>query len=78
MTTNSICQGPRGHRDMAGSFHTGLKLTCLLLPFKWNNLAAHNAGVTVDNNWLSKSKSDQKQLYLFEAEVRCLKALAHT
>lgn len=47
VTTNSICQGQQVPILWPTIFATGCDITFAHTSFKWTNLAAHNAGVTV-------------------------------
>ena len=47
VTTNSISQGEQVARLWPLLLRNGLKITFAQTSFKWSNLAAHNAGVTV-------------------------------
>lgn len=47
VTTNSICQGQQASDIWPAVFGRGVELRFAHLPFKWQNLASHNAGVTV-------------------------------
>ncbi len=47
VSTNSICQGQQVPILWPEIFNTGHKIAFAHTSFKWNNLASHNAGVTV-------------------------------
>lgn len=47
VSTNSICQGHQVPLLWPALFATGHRIAFAHAPFKWANLAAHNAGVTV-------------------------------
>ena len=60
VTTNSICQGEQVYRFWPQCISGGVKISFAVTSFKWNNLAAHNAGVTVCIVGLSKRPSQAK------------------
>ena len=47
VSTNSICQGQQVPVLWPHLFHAGVEISFARTSFKWKNLAAHNAGVTV-------------------------------
>ena len=47
VTTNSVCQGQQASDIWPVVFPERVEILFAHLPFKWRNLAAHNAGVTV-------------------------------
>ncbi|MXU65921.1 class I SAM-dependent DNA methyltransferase [Oceanomicrobium pacificus] len=57
VTTNSICQGEQVYRYWPQCISEGIKISFAVTSFRWNNLAAHNAGVTVCIVGLSKNPS---------------------
>lgn len=61
VTTNSICQGQQVELLWPGLFKNNIELKFARTSFKWKNLAAHNAGVTVivialGSNTIKKAK----------------------
>ena len=63
VATNSICQGRQVSALWPLIFETGNKILFAHTSFKWNNLASHNAGVTVAIIGLSKETGRRR---LFE------------
>ena len=63
VTTNSICQGQQATEIWPVAFSEGVEIGFAHLPFKWSNLAAHNAGVTVIIVGLAKSRPTKKLLF---------------
>lgn len=63
VTTNSLCQGQHASDIWPTVFNRGLEIRFAHLPFAWNNLAAHNAVVTVIVVGLAMRSSDPKRLY---------------
>ena len=47
VATNSICQGQQASEIWPVAFGRGIEIRFAHAPFKWSNLASHNAGVTV-------------------------------
>lgn len=47
VTTNSICQGQQASDIWPVAFKRDVEICFAHTPFKWSNLASHNAGVTV-------------------------------
>lgn len=66
VTTNSICQGIQVSALWPALFKMGVQITFAYQPFKWSNLASHNAGVTVSIIGISKNKS-KKKIFSIEA-----------
>jgi hypothetical protein len=66
VTTNSICQGIQVSALWPAILSDGVKIRFAYQSFKWANLAAYNAGVTVVIVGLSKAKGVTKRLYTFE------------
>ena len=69
VTTNSICQGIQVSAMWPALFADGVGIRFAYQSFKWANLAAHNAGVTVVIVGLSKKKGSIKRLYTVEDET---------
>lgn len=68
VSTNSICQGIQVSALWPALFADGATIRFAYRSFKWANLAAHNAGVTVVILGLSKNESALRQLVSVEAE----------
>jgi hypothetical protein len=69
VSTNSICQGIQVSAMWPAIFADGVEIRFAYQSFKWANLAAHNAGVTVVIVGISKRKCITKQLYTVEDET---------
>src|SRR5690554_750064 len=67
VTTNSLCQGQSVARLWPSIFEAGFKIHFAYQSFKWANLAAHNAGVTVAIVGLSKEPTTTRILYGVDA-----------
>ena len=63
VSTNSICQGRQVNTLWPLVFRTGHAIVFAHTSFKWANLAAHNAGVTVVILGISKRADDKRRLY---------------
>lgn len=63
VTTNSICQGQQVPLLWPMIFSAGIDIFFAHTSFKWANLAAHNAGVTVVIIGLAKSSTKEKSLF---------------
>lgn len=63
VATNSICQGIQAPILWPLIFSYGFDITFAHTSFKWQNLASHNAGVTVVVVGLGKRKSTTRQLF---------------
>lgn len=63
VSTNSICQGQQVPILWPVIFNTGAEIHFAYTSFKWANLAAHNAGVTVIIVGLSQQKVTNRKLY---------------
>lgn len=63
VSTNSICQGRIVPILWPGIFKRGSHIRFAHTSFKWTNLAAHNAGVTVAIVGLSSDASKKRHLY---------------
>lgn len=73
VTTNSICQGIQVSAMWPAIFKEGVHISFAYQPFKWANLASHNAGVTVSIIGMSKSISKRKIFNLDNAGILTLK-----
>ena len=71
VTTNSICQGQQATEIWPAVFALGNEIRFAHLPFKWSNLAAHNAGVTVIVVGLGQKSQITKRLYQGETVREC-------
>jgi len=69
VTTNSICQGIQVSAMWPAIFADGVGIRFAYQSFKWANLAAYNAGVTVVIVGLSRKKGITKLLYTVEDET---------
>lgn len=67
VTTNSLCQGQSVARLWPPIFNFGFNIHFAYQSFKWTNLAAHNAGVTVAIVGLSKNPPNTRIIYSIEA-----------
>ena len=63
VTTNSICQGQQASTIWPVVFSKGIEIQFAHLPFKWSNLASHNAGVTVIVVGLATKSKSAKKLF---------------
>ena len=63
VTTNSLCQGQQASEIWPVAFKRGIEIRFAHVPFKWSNLASHNAGVTVIILGLAKASTCRKMLY---------------
>ena len=72
VTTNSICQGQHASEVWPVAFGRGCEIRFAHTSFKWSNLAAHNAGVTVVILGLGKKSNCTKKLYHNDFERKCL------
>ena len=63
VTTNSICQGQQASEIWPVAFKNNVEIRFAHVPFKWSNLASHNAGVTVIIIGLGQTSSLPKKLY---------------
>ena len=71
VTTNSICQGQQATEIWPAAFSEGVEISFAHLPFKWSNLAARKAGVTVIIVGLAKSGRINKRLFDGEHAREC-------
>jgi hypothetical protein len=63
VSTNSVCQGQQVPFLWPLIFHTGHEIVFAHTSFKWANLAAHNAGVTVVIVGISRHPPRVRRLY---------------
>ena len=63
VTTNSICQGQQASDIWPHVFRNDVEIPFAHVPFKWSNLASHNAGVTVIIVGLGKKSTSSKKLF---------------
>ena len=68
VATNSICQGQQVPVLWPLIFAAGQQITFAHTSFKWKNLAAHNAGVTVVIVGLSTQHGKTRRLYTVDKE----------
>lgn len=68
VTTNSICQGQQVPALWPLIFATGHQIVFAHTSFKWANLAAYNAGVTVAIVGLSTQPSKKRRIYALDTE----------
>jgi hypothetical protein len=71
VTTNSICQGQQASEIWPVAFARGIEIQFAHVPFKWSNLASHNAGVTVIIVGLVKKPGKSKRIYDGELVREC-------
>lgn len=71
VTTNSICQGQQASEIWPIVSARGAEISFAHLPFKWANLASHNAGVTVIIVGLSQKSGATKKLFDGETVRKC-------
>jgi hypothetical protein len=71
VTTNSICQGQQASEIWPVAFGRGVEIQFAHVPFKWSNLANHNAGVTVIIVGLAKKSGKSKKIYDGELVREC-------
>lgn len=67
VSTNSICQGIQVPSLWPVIFSQGVSISFAYQPFKWANLASHNAGVTVAVIGLSKRQGGPRKIFSLEA-----------
>ncbi|RDD99722.1 class I SAM-dependent DNA methyltransferase [Paracoccus pantotrophus] len=77
VTTNSICQGRIVPILWPEIFATGHQINFAHTSFKWANLAAHNAGVTVAIIGISRQPGALRRLYADEDGETILREVAH-
>ena len=63
VATNSVCQGQQATEIWPAVFSNNIEMRFAHVPFKWSNLASHNAGVTVIIIGLAKQSSGTKKLF---------------
>ncbi len=63
VTTNSICQGQQASEIWPVAFKRGIEIRFAHTPFKWSNLASHNAGVTVIIVGLGSNSANPKLIF---------------
>ena len=63
VTTNSICQGQQASTIWPVVFSKVIEISFAHVPFKWSNLASHNAGVTVIVIGLATKSTSTKMLH---------------
>lgn len=63
VATNSVCQGQQASEMWPVVFSRGAELRFAHEPFKWSNLASHNAGVTVVIVGIGRKSQEVKRLY---------------
>ena len=71
VATNSVCQGEQASNVWPVAFERGCEIRFAHTSFKWANLAAHNAGVTVVVLGLGKKASAPKKLFQEEMAKSC-------
>ena len=71
VTTNSVCQGQQASEIWPAAFERGCEIRFAHASFKWANLAAHNAGVTVVVIGLGKKSNHPKRLYQDDMLKEC-------
>jgi hypothetical protein len=69
--TNSICQGQQASDIWPVAFSRDIEIRFAHLPFKWSNLASHNAGVTVVVVGLGKKSGGSKRLFDGDLSREC-------
>jgi hypothetical protein len=63
VATNSICQGQQASEIWPVASHRNIEIRFAHTPFKWSNLASHNAGVTVIIIGLGRKSTKPKRLF---------------
>ena len=71
VATNSICQGQQASDIWPVAYSQNIEIRFAHLPFKWANLASHNAGVTVIIIGLGKNSAKPKKLFDGEMAREC-------
>ena len=71
VTTNSLCQGQQASEIWPVVCNQGIEIRFAHLPFKWRNLASHNAGVTVIILGLGRRSSGSKRLFEGDQVRQC-------
>jgi hypothetical protein len=70
VATNSICQGNHASAVWSVALRMGFEIRFARTSFKWTNLAAHNAGVTVVIVGLAQAASSTKKLLFTDESVQ--------
>lgn len=73
VTTNSICQGRAVAALWPTIFETGCQIRFAYDSFRWKNLAANNAGVTVSIVGMTKDERRQRVLYEIQRDDSVLR-----
>ncbi len=68
VSTNSICQGQQVPILWPMIFNTGAEISFAHTSFKWRNLAAHNAGVTVAIVGISQQAAAVRRLFVTDGD----------
>jgi hypothetical protein len=68
VSTNTICQGQNNSLIWPVLYRHGIEISFAHTSFKWNNLASHNAGVTVVIVGLRTESGRTKKLFWLEAD----------
>lgn len=76
VATSSICEGLQVSVLWPYLLHDDVEIKFGVRPFKWRNLAAKNAGVTVVIVGLAKKATDAKKLYLDDEQVRVVESVS--
>ena len=71
VATNSVCQGQQASEIWPVLLERNIEIPFAHLPFKWSNLANHNAGVTVIVIGLKEKSSSVKRLFDGELVREC-------
>jgi len=71
VATNSVCQGQQASEVWPAAFERGCEIRFAHTSFKWANLAAHNAGVTVVVIGLGEKSNQPKRLYQDDMLKQC-------
>jgi len=71
VATNSVCQGQQASEVWPAAFKRDNEIRFAHTSFKWSNLAAHNAGVTVVIVGLAKRQPGSKWLYQDDVLREC-------
>ena len=72
VSTNSICQGQQVPILWPTIFNTGCEINFAYESFKWSNLAAHKAGVTVVIVGVSARRSGKPRLFTVDKDDRVI------
>lgn len=75
VSTNSICQGQQVPILWPLIFDTGHEISFAHTSFKWNNLASHNAGVTVVIVGISNQASKTRRLFSIDESGETIEKL---